>query len=220
MENNNSNNKIDMSLPHFVELSKNENRRIMPFVLAISEEISSAFVAMDDNERRTFSNVLVSEISRLLNSNIPYQENNTIFFRNFLPKNKVISNTTSNQRNRYNYGVGNENSNIDFVSINNFNDWWSIYPKSRRNDKNGCFRKFTKLDFDTQRNILEHTKSMKQTEQWKNEQFVPNATTYLNQCRWEMDVPKLQPNVAKSSLAKSLDDLSAEKVDRFSFKTL
>lgn len=74
-----------------------------------------------------------------------------------------------------------------------FAEFWSVWPSSTRKvGKATCEAKWKrgKLD-DIADRILIHVRAMKQTEQWKTG-YEPAPATYLNQKRWEDDLPTLE----------------------------
>ena len=78
-----------------------------------------------------------------------------------------------------------------------FDEFWATWPlSSRKVAKATCQNKWVKLRLDDSADrILAHVRAMKQTESWKTG-FEPAPLTYLNQRRWEDDLP------AASSSAK------------------
>lgn len=70
-----------------------------------------------------------------------------------------------------------------------FDAFWSAYPK--KTGKEAAKKSFAraKADIGTMLSALE---VQKQSEQWtkNNGQFIPNPTTWLNQGRWEDELPK------------------------------
>lgn len=74
-----------------------------------------------------------------------------------------------------------------------FAEFWAVWPSSARKvGKSTCEAKWRrgKLD-DIADRILIHVRAMKQTEQWKTG-YEPAPATYLNQKRWEDDLPTLE----------------------------
>jgi len=71
-----------------------------------------------------------------------------------------------------------------------FDEFWSAWPASgRKVGKASCQTKWAKRKLDDIADkILSHVRVMKQTEQWRTG-FEPAPLTYLNQSRWEDDLP-------------------------------
>ena len=81
-----------------------------------------------------------------------------------------------------------------------FDEFWKAYPKQRRIGKGAAAKAWQKIKIDKNellRLCLEAIKWQKLTEQWRRDncQFVPHPTTYLNQARWEDEMPDdIDPN--------------------------
>ena len=70
-------------------------------------------------------------------------------------------------------------------TIVRFEEFWSLYPSIRKNNKKGCLEKWQAKDLDLIADkVIGYVKMMKDTKQWK-EGFVPAPMTLLNQERWE-----------------------------------
>jgi uncharacterized protein YdaU (DUF1376 family) len=72
-----------------------------------------------------------------------------------------------------------------------FLEFWDVWPKSKRKQsKPECFKKWKarKLDQIADK-IIEHVKVCKESSQWK-EGYEPAPLTYLNQGRYEDDLPE------------------------------
>ncbi|MFA7087291.1 MAG: hypothetical protein WC145_11550, partial [Aliarcobacter sp.] len=73
-----------------------------------------------------------------------------------------------------------------------FDQFWAIYP--RKVGKQAVFKIWTKLnpDKDLFGKILQAVEKHKQSEQWTkdNGQFIPNPSTWLNQGRWDDELPQ------------------------------
>lgn len=70
-------------------------------------------------------------------------------------------------------------------NMNIFVQFWSKYP--RKEKKATCEEWFNKHDFADEefQNILSSLEKFKKTKQWQKKEFIPLATTWLNQRRWE-----------------------------------
>jgi len=79
-----------------------------------------------------------------------------------------------------------------------FGDFWSIWPTSKRKVANAdCEKKWARHALDSIADrIIEHVRTMRETEQWR-EGFEPSPQTYLNQRRWEDEVPQVVLRRAK-----------------------
>ncbi|BEU21590.1 hypothetical protein [Paraburkholderia sp. 22B1P] len=75
-------------------------------------------------------------------------------------------------------------------SVDNFfEQWWAAYPRQRKVGKAECKKRWKRNDLDSVAHvILAHTAAMKLSKQWK-EGFEPAPLTYLNQKRWQDEVP-------------------------------
>lgn len=73
-----------------------------------------------------------------------------------------------------------------------FGEFWKLYPK--KVGKQAVFKIWTKLnpDKDLFGKILQAVEKQKQSEQWTkdNGQFIPNPSTWLNQGRWDDELPQ------------------------------
>lgn len=72
-----------------------------------------------------------------------------------------------------------------------FDQFWEAYP--RKTAKENARKAFAKHKFndDTLHTVLEALNTQKTSDQWQKEggQFIPYAATWLNQRRWEDDLP-------------------------------
>ena len=86
-------------------------------------------------------------------------------------------NTNKNEKN-----VKNERNNI---SIAQFEEFWKAYPKKR--NKETCLKWYmkNKPTEEEQKQILLAIAFFKNDQQWKDEQYIPYPSTFLNQKRWE-----------------------------------
>lgn len=80
-----------------------------------------------------------------------------------------------------------------------FERFWAAWPKSQRKvGKVDCERRWKRAGLDAAVDkILAHVEAMKGTQQWR-EGFEPAPSTYLNQQRWNDEVPADQPKTAGS----------------------
>lgn len=85
--------------------------------------------------------------------------------------------TNKNEKN-----VKNERNNI---SIAQFEEFWKAYPKKR--NKETCLKWYmkNKPTEEEQKQILLAIAFFKNDQQWKDEQYIPYPSTFLNQKRWE-----------------------------------
>ena len=88
------------------------------------------------------------------------------------------------------------NNNKHIVYTDDFNEWWNLYP---RNDgsKKKAFDLFVNitdkiLNFDE---LYSFTVKYKQSVKDKDQKFIPHATTWLNQRRWETVDEKTKINL-------------------------
>ena len=74
-----------------------------------------------------------------------------------------------------------------------FDEFWTTWPSSSRKvAKSTCQTKWAKLKLDDAADrIIAHVRVMKQTESWKTG-YEPAPLTYLNQRRWEDDLPAVE----------------------------
>ena len=71
-----------------------------------------------------------------------------------------------------------------------FDAFWSAYPK--KVGKGAAEKAFSKLSPALLPQMLSAIDTQKKSDQWKKDggQFIPNPTTWLNQRRWEDELPK------------------------------
>jgi len=72
------------------------------------------------------------------------------------------------------------------IYTSDFLSFWSAYP--RKVGKRAAFKAWIKSNQPSLTVILESIERQKQTEQWKDEKFIPHPATWLNQGRWEDEV--------------------------------
>lgn len=83
-----------------------------------------------------------------------------------------------------------------------FNEFWREYPK--KTGKGAAEKAWNKIKpdralFDS---IMSALKAVKKSDQWRREngQYIPNPSTWLNQRRWEDEIPKPTFSAGSSSL--------------------
>jgi len=76
-----------------------------------------------------------------------------------------------------------------------FEKFWNIYPKKRGKDPANKAWDKLKGDADLYYEICDAVMAWRETEDWlKNDgQFIPNASTFLNQKRWQDEIPPPKP---------------------------
>ena len=83
------------------------------------------------------------------------------------------------------------------LSTGTFDEFWSIYPR-KTGGKDKAREKFNKLSEVDRFNAIQGAKHHSEhNEQWKNPSFIPHATTYLNQKRWQDDIVEDKPATAR-----------------------
>ena len=100
------------------------------------------------------------------------------------PKPKVIPKQIQIQKQK-------KEKDISSTASTRFAEFWSAWPPSKRKvNRIGCEKKWLtgKLDLLADQ-ILAHLTAIKQSPQWQ-EGFEPAPMTYLNQRRWEDEVPQ------------------------------
>lgn len=81
------------------------------------------------------------------------------------------------------------------VAEQRFAEFWKIYPKKVGKAAAMKAWKRAKIDADLFDRILEAVESAKASEQWQREggRFIPNPTTWINQGRWDDELPEVMP---------------------------
>lgn len=90
--------------------------------------------------------------------------------------------------------IQNESESIKRVRDERFDRFWSAYPK--KVGKGAAERAFAKYkpDDDLTDRMIRAVEQAKRSDQWRKDggQFIPNPATWLNQKRWEDEVPDSQ----------------------------
>ena len=90
------------------------------------------------------------------------------------------------------------NNNKHIIYTDDFNEWWNLYPRKDGSKKKAfdLFEKITDkiLNFDE---LYSFTVKYKQIVKDKDQKFIPHATTWLNQRRWETVDEKTKMNLNK-----------------------
>ena len=77
-----------------------------------------------------------------------------------------------------------------------FDQFWREYPKGIRgkSGKQPAFQKWCRLNPSKElfEKIITAVKRLKETEQWQKDggKYIPNPLTFLNQARWEDEIPE------------------------------
>jgi hypothetical protein len=102
----------------------------------------------------------------------------------------------NNKNNKNNMRIFDENalsgSSLNNITPTKFDIFWEIYPnkKSKGVARTAWNKLCQKKDKPTWSILKRALTKQKKTEQWSNPQFIPYASTWLNQSRW-LDDPKL-----------------------------
>ena len=72
------------------------------------------------------------------------------------------------------------------IYTSDFLTFWAAYP--RKIGKPTAFKAWQKNNLPSLENILQAIEQQKQTDQWKDERFIPHPSTWLNQGRWEDEI--------------------------------
>lgn len=88
-----------------------------------------------------------------------------------------------------------------------FPEWWARYPKGRKIDRIKCERKFDRLS-KTDRVAAAGDGYQRWLDHWATieAQFIPHPHTWLNNRRWEADVPTSKPANPASNHTTVTDD--------------
>ena len=81
-----------------------------------------------------------------------------------------------------------------------FAEFWQAYPK--KVGKGAALKAYGKIKPNAQlhKKMLAAIEEQKRSEQWQKEngQFIPNPSTWLNQSRWEDELPTVQPKASNT----------------------
>ncbi len=70
-----------------------------------------------------------------------------------------------------------------------FEEWWAIFPASKRMAKQDCKKKYVKgLTLEEHKRRVSHLKDQRERDRKWLGGFIPNITTYINQKRWDTEV--------------------------------
>jgi DNA-binding transcriptional ArsR family regulator len=100
----------------------------------------------------------------------------------------------------------NTTSNITVNNIDHFESFWTVYPKVGKAQAKKAWDKL-KLDDNTVRMIAENIALRIKHGEWSdaNKTFIPHASTYLNNARWEDEVDTTQRVAKKPDQIKKRD---------------
>lgn len=83
-----------------------------------------------------------------------------------------------------------------YIYSNEFEKFWEAFPPTpRKSGKKYCFQVWTRKKLnDRLTDILNNLEYMKNSDQWKKDcgQWIPMPSTYLNQERFDMEIPKVR----------------------------
>ena len=74
-----------------------------------------------------------------------------------------------------------------------FAEFWSAYP--RKVGKGAAEKAFAKVNVPLE-TLLKAIDAQKRTQQWQDTQYIPHASTWLNQRRWEVELTALPTEAA------------------------
>jgi hypothetical protein len=115
------------------------------------------------------------------NSGSLYSKNK--YNKNKLNENKVTSSLLEDDLQR-------------LITLSDFDSFWEIYPKKA--DKGKAYTSFKKIcqkpskDKPTWESIRRAILRQKRSERWKDKQYIPHPTTWLNQSRWLDDPSEMK----------------------------
>jgi uncharacterized protein YdaU (DUF1376 family) len=106
-----------------------------------------------------------------------------------LAKAKQNPSENENENKNVNKSI-NSITNISSLYIDLFNTIWSIYP--RKEGKQYAMECFARLNpcAELAQTIKAAVERAKRSKQWQDKQFIPHFSTYLNQRRWEDELPE------------------------------
>lgn len=94
-----------------------------------------------------------------------------------------------------------------------FAEFWKAYPK--KVGKGAALKAYGKIkpSAELHRSMLEAIAIQKQSEQWQKNrgQYIPNPSTWLNQSRWEDELPSTEMDQATPSSSSYADFLAEQK---------
>lgn len=105
-----------------------------------------------------------------------------------------------------------------YIYSSNFESFWKMYPKDRQIDKKRAYVSWCKYNVDDAlaKEICDGLERWKASEQWKDPQYIPHPSTFLNNKRWEIVPPAAKPKNAALSYKQtpiSQSDFEAMTVD-------
>ena len=113
-----------------------------------------------------------------------WEKGNTVVDTVVLPTNIPSENENINVNKSIN-----ENINVNIVNIDLFNKLWVRYP--RKINKKVALDAFNKLNPDAElvEVMLKAINKARTWKRWEDEKYIPHFSTWLNQRRWEDEIP-------------------------------
>ena len=105
----------------------------------------------------------------------------------------------------------NINENINDIDIDNnlyfqrFNIFWEKYPKKLNKEKAHCAFMRIKQSEQLFEQILNALEIHKRCKQWRDKQYIPYASTWLNGKRWEDEIPLSEQNTSSFDVDEFLE---------------
>ena len=151
------------------------------------------------NKRLDFEINKRAEYSKSRSENVKKRWEKEKSINTYVSENEYICNTQAdtqaihseneNENKNVNKSI-NRIININSLNIDLFNSLWNIYP--RKEKKQYALECFVRLDPspDLVQTIRLGIERAKKSKNWRDRQFIPHFSTYLNQRRWEDEIPE------------------------------
>lgn len=140
-------------------------------------------------------------LSELDNASIPSRTSNGIIYSRRIVRDAKKRNEWSKSKEKQRDTVDACPANVPIaITIGaSFDLFWKSYPK--KVGKVPAEKSWLKVSGDKHVDaILLGVENWRRTSQWDDPQFIPHAATFLNQRRWEDEVPALRPKVTQSHI--------------------
>lgn len=168
---------------------------------------------LDESEQKNESNDLETPFSKIENQNSDL-ENQNVLFEKAIPKITTEITTKSSNKERENIIAIQKQDSLSNVVINNgvpksqedmerqehyFKLFWEAYPRKANQYKARIAWEVVPIDISVYGNILRAVEAYSKSEQWKDKLYVPYPEKFLNERRWEDELPTETPTASRKT---------------------
>lgn len=177
---------------------------------------------LDESEQKNESNDLEIPFSKIENQNSDL-ENQNVHFEKAIPKITTEITTKSSNKERENIIAIQKQSSLsrmtNFAMPKSqedierqeefFSRFWEIYPRKSNKYKARMAWEGIPIDLNVYGDILRAVEAYSKSKQWQDKMYVPYPETFLNDRRWEDELPTADKK------QESVSDVVAEMMARF-----